>query len=109
MYVNDNEGAKSRSEFLTKLQKLLPPSIVIPEKRLEHLVESALDVQQDSCAFHNTLDSDLSLYSNHRCGRNRIPSPTLQVREHYGWLLFTSDSLHGPHLFLSFLIGYKWH
>ncbi|KAK2635143.1 hypothetical protein Ddye_029935 [Dipteronia dyeriana] len=95
----DNEGAKSRSEFLTKLQKLLPPSIVIPEKRLEHLVESALDVQRDSCAFHNTRDRDLSLYLDHQCGRNRIPSQTLQILEaHSDEVWFLQFSHDGKYL-----------
>lgn len=76
----DTDGAKSRSKFLEKLEKLLPPSVMIPERRLEHLVEKALDVQRDSCVFHNASDSDLSLFLDHQCGRNQIPSKTLQVR-----------------------------
>lgn len=75
----DSESSSSRTEFMTKLQKLLPPSIMIPEKRLEHLVERALDVQRGSCEFHNARDKDLSLYLDHHCGRNQIPSKTLQV------------------------------
>ncbi|MBA0655091.1 hypothetical protein Goklo_007606 [Gossypium klotzschianum] len=77
----DTEGTKSGSKILEKLQKLLPAAIMIPEKRLEHLVERALDVQREACVFHNTLDSDLSLYSDHQCGKNQIPSQTLQVKE----------------------------
>ncbi|GAB2265621.1 WD repeat-containing protein 26 [Dionaea muscipula] len=69
----------SRSEILVKLEKVLPAEVIIPERRLEHLVEQALDVQRDSCVFHNTLDSELSLYTDHQCGRNRIPSQTLQI------------------------------
>ncbi|MBA0591618.1 hypothetical protein Gorai_008624 [Gossypium raimondii] len=77
----DTEGTKSGSKILEKLQKLLPAAIMIPEKRLEHLVERALDVQREACVFHNTSDSDLSLYSDHQCGKNQIPSQTLQVKE----------------------------
>lgn len=33
---------KSRSKLLEELQKLIPPTVMIPEKRLEHLVEQAL-------------------------------------------------------------------
>lgn len=80
IFGQDTDGANSRSKILEKLQKLLPPTVMIPEKRLEHLVEKALDVQRDACVFHNTLDSDLSLYSDHQCGRNQIPSQTMQVR-----------------------------
>lgn len=70
----------SRENLLQKLRNLLPAAVMIPEKRLEHLVEQALDVQRDACEFHNTLDSDLSLYSDHQCGKTRIPTQTLQVR-----------------------------
>lgn len=75
----DTEIVKSRSNLLAKLQKLLPAAIMIPGSRLEHLVEQALDVQRDACAFHNTLDRDLSLYLDHHCGKNQIPNQTLQV------------------------------
>ncbi|THF94762.1 hypothetical protein TEA_001421 [Camellia sinensis var. sinensis] len=74
----DNVGADSRSRFLEKLLKLLPAAVMIPERRLEHLVEQALEMQQFNCVFHNTLDNELSLLSDHQCGRNLIPSRTLQ-------------------------------
>ena len=76
----DNSVANSRSRFLKKLQKLLPAAVIIPERRLENLVEQALDMQRFHCVFHNTLDSELSLLSDHQCGKNQIPSQTLQVR-----------------------------
>lgn len=71
--------ANSRLKLLEDLQKLLPPTIMIPERRLEHLVEQALNVQREACFFHNSLDSCLSLYSDHQCGRDQIPSRTMQV------------------------------
>lgn len=70
---------KSRSKLLDELQKLLPPTFIIPEKRLEHLVEQALTLQRDACIFHNSLDREMSLYTDHQCGRDQIPSQTLQV------------------------------
>lgn len=80
-FANNQDGQdNSRSKIMERLQKLLPASIMIPEKRLEHLIEKALDVQINACVFHNTLDSDLSLYCDHQCGKNQIPSRTLQVR-----------------------------
>lgn len=75
----DTDIALSRAKCLERLQKLLPAAIMIPESRLEHLVEQALDVQRDACVFHNTLNSELSLYTDHQCGRDQIPSKTLQV------------------------------
>ncbi|KAL5985475.1 hypothetical protein ACLOJK_027459 [Asimina triloba] len=69
----------SRLKLLEELQKLFPPTIMVPERRLEHLVEQALNVQREACVFHNSLDSTLSLYSDHQCGQDQIPSHTLQV------------------------------
>lgn len=72
-------GAVSRLRLLVELQELLPPSIMIPEKRLERLVDQALEVQREACIFHNTSETALSLYVDHRCGREQIPTRTLQV------------------------------
>uniref|UniRef100_A0A5B6Z3S3 Putative WD repeat-containing protein 26-like n=1 Tax=Davidia involucrata TaxID=16924 RepID=A0A5B6Z3S3_DAVIN len=95
----DNVGTNSRSRFLEKLQKLLPAAVMIPERRLEHLVEQALYVQRDACVFHNTLDSELSLYSDHQCGRNQIPSQTLQIlRAHKNEVWFLQFSHNGKYL-----------
>lgn len=74
------ESVNSRSRVLEELQNLLPASVIVPEKRLEYLVENFLHIQRDSCVFHNTLDSDLSLYCDHQCGKHQIPSHTVQVR-----------------------------
>lgn len=74
---------RSRSKLLEELQKLLPPTVLIPEKRLEHLVEQALVLQREACLFHNSLDKEMSLYSDHHCGKTQIPSRTLQVRKRY--------------------------
>ncbi|KAG0584191.1 hypothetical protein M758_3G191600 [Ceratodon purpureus] len=74
-------GQESRQILLEELQQLLPPSIMVPEKRLEHLVEVALQVQREACVYHNTLDHVLSLYADHRCSRDQIPTQTLQVLE----------------------------
>jgi len=77
----DIARVRSRSKLLEELQKLLPPTVMIPEKRLEHLVEQALILQREACPFHNSLDKEMSLYSDHHCGKDQIPSSTLQVRK----------------------------
>ncbi|KAI3987563.1 hypothetical protein MKX01_021475 [Papaver californicum] len=88
-------NGKSRSKLLEELQKLLPPAVMIPERRLENLVEQALNVQRGSCVYHNSLDSALSLFSDHQCGKDRIPSRTLQVLESHNdevwFLMFSHD------------------
>ncbi|KAF6148923.1 hypothetical protein GIB67_014294 [Kingdonia uniflora] len=77
----DSLSAESRSKPLDKVQKFLPPTVMIPERRLEHFVEQALTVQHEACVFHNLLDSSISLYSDPPCGKYHIPSETLQARK----------------------------
>ncbi|KAA8528879.1 hypothetical protein F0562_036234 [Nyssa sinensis] len=96
---SQNNATNSRSRFLEKLQILFPAAVMVPERRLEHLVEQALDVQRDGCVFHNTLDSELSLYSDHQCGRNQIPSQTLQIlRAHKDAVWFLQFSHNGKYM-----------
>lgn len=81
---------QSRKKLLDEVQQLLPPSVMIPEKRLIHLVEQALVLQKDACRFHNSSVRKMSLLSDHQCGREHIPSQTLQVLTHlfhYLWLV----------------------
>eukprot|EP00243_Klebsormidium_subtile_P002915 TRINITY_DN15944_c0_g1_i1.p1 TRINITY_DN15944_c0_g1~~TRINITY_DN15944_c0_g1_i1.p1 ORF type:complete len:606 (-),score=172.76 TRINITY_DN15944_c0_g1_i1:173-1990(-) len=72
---------ESRYKLLLDLQRLLPPSVLIPEKRLEVLVEQALAHQQAACEFHNTQDEAFCLFADHKCGRDQIPTETVQVLE----------------------------
>ncbi|XP_010906218.1 WD repeat-containing protein 26 homolog [Elaeis guineensis] len=93
------ESANSRMKLLEELQKLFPPTVMIPERRLEHLVEQALNVQRDACYFHNSLDSTLSLYTDHQCGTGQIPSQTTQVLHgHHDEIWFLQFSNNGKYL-----------
>ena len=69
----------SREKLLQELQILLSPSVVIPDRRLEHLLEQSLIMQRKKCFFHNSVDQPLSLYYDHKCGRDQIPNQTIQV------------------------------
>ncbi|XP_022739195.1 WD repeat-containing protein 26-like [Durio zibethinus] len=95
----DTLRARSRTKLLEELQKLLPPTVMIPERRLEHLVEQALVLQRDSCMFHNSLDKEMSLYADHQCGRDQIPSQTLQILQaHTDEVWFLQFSHNGKYL-----------
>ncbi|CAN8267672.1 unnamed protein product [Cochlearia groenlandica] len=83
-----------RKRLLVELEKLIPLPIVIHERRLEHLVESTLLDQINTCMYHNSWDS-VSLYSDHRCGRDQIPSETVQIlmaHKNEVWFVQFSDS-----------------
>ncbi|XP_020102705.1 WD repeat-containing protein 26 [Ananas comosus] len=93
------ETSNSRIKLLEELQKLLPPTIMIPERRLEHLVEQALTVQRDACYFHNSLDGSLSLYADHQCGKDQIPYRTTQVLQaHHDEVWYLQFSNTGKYL-----------
>ncbi|XP_071906532.1 WD repeat-containing protein 26 homolog [Coffea arabica] len=95
----DTITVKPRSKLLEELQRLLPPTVMIPEKRLVHLVEQALDLQRDACKFHNSLVEEMSLLTDHQCGRDHIPSQTLQIlNEHSDEVWFLQFSHNGQYL-----------
>lgn len=75
----EEKSLLSRKKLLDELQKLLPPTVMIPENRLVHLVEQALDLQKDACRFHNSSFGAMSLLTDHQCGTDQIPCQTLQV------------------------------
>ncbi|CAO2200059.1 unnamed protein product [Urochloa humidicola] len=92
------DSSTSRLKLLEELQKVLPPTVMVPERRLENLVEQALTVQRDACYFHNSIDG-LSLYIDHHCGKDQIPSRTLQVlRAHHDEVWFIQFSNNGKYL-----------
>lgn len=75
----DIDFEKLGLKLLEELHKILPPAVMIPERRLENLVEQALCLQRETCFLHNSLDNTLSLYTDHQCGKDQIPSKTVQV------------------------------
>ncbi|CAK9176469.1 unnamed protein product [Ilex paraguariensis] len=97
--AEDGMRVKSRPKLLEELQKLLPPTVIIPEGRLIHLVEQALDLQRDACLFHNSVVEEMSLLTDHQCGRDHIPSHTLQIlQEHTDEVWFLQFSHNGRYL-----------
>ena len=76
--MDDCSIRELRKKSFVELEKLLPPPIMLPERRLEHLVETAVTAQMDSCVYHNSF-REISLYEDHYCGRDQIPTETVQV------------------------------
>ena len=63
----------------TVIQEVVSPNMMIPEGRLQSLVEQALDRQLERCLFHNVRKPMVSLLSDYQCGREQIPSAVCQV------------------------------
>jgi len=69
----------ARHQLLRRLESLVPPAVMVPEGRLETLLQQAIEHQKSLCTFHNTTETTYSLLSDHRCGPEQIPSRTVQV------------------------------
>ncbi|ETE66207.1 WD repeat-containing protein 26, partial [Ophiophagus hannah] len=60
----EGKGTTSRSKLLDKLQTYLPPSVMLPPRRLQNLLRQAVELQRDRCLYHNTkLDNNLESVS----------------------------------------------
>ncbi|KAL4569963.1 hypothetical protein LXL04_025612 [Taraxacum kok-saghyz] len=90
---------KPRSQLLEDLQKLFPPTVMIPDRRLLQLVEQALDLQREACLFHNSSVGETSLFTDHHCGRDQIPSQTIQIlQDHKDEVWYLQFSQNGKYL-----------
>ncbi|GMH02541.1 hypothetical protein Nepgr_004380 [Nepenthes gracilis] len=96
--INENGVSELRERLLVELERLLPPPIILPERRLEHLVETAVASQIDSCMYHNSM-SAVSLYEDHSCDRDQIPTQTVQILfDHKNEVWFVQFSNNGEYL-----------
>ncbi|XP_077998081.1 WD repeat-containing protein 26-like [Glandiceps talaboti] len=96
------KGATSRAKLMEQLQTLLPPSIMLPPRRLQTLLSQAIELQKDRCPYHNTKHDDsihLSLLVDHMCTREHFPCDTRQIlNEHCDEVWFCKFSPDGSKL-----------
>lgn len=52
---------------------------MLPDHRLEALLEQAIEAQLAQCPYYNTHQAAVSLLSDYKCGREQIPTATTQV------------------------------
>ncbi|XP_061814347.1 WD repeat-containing protein 26-like isoform X1 [Nerophis lumbriciformis] len=99
----EGKGTASRSKLLDKLQTYLPPSVMLPPRRLQTLLQQAVELQRERCLYHNTqldlgLDS-VSLLLDHGCSRKQFPCYTQQIlTEHCNEVWFCKFSNNGTKL-----------
>ncbi|XP_072406560.1 WD repeat-containing protein 26 isoform X1 [Chiloscyllium punctatum] len=99
----EGKGNASRSKLLDKLQMYLPPSVMLPPRRLQTLLRQAVELQRDRCLYHNTkLDGNLdsmSLLIDHVCSRKQFPCYTQQIlTEHCNEVWFCKFANDGTKL-----------
>jgi WD40 repeat protein len=56
---------------------------MVPERRLEVLVEQALTAQLSAAMFHNRATAAVSLLTDYRAGTEHIPTRTVQVLQEH--------------------------
>ncbi|XP_041648436.1 WD repeat-containing protein 26 [Cheilinus undulatus] len=99
----EGKGTTSRTKLLDRLQTYLPPSVMLPPRRLQTLLKQAVELQRDRCLYHNTkLDEGLdsvSLLLDHACSRKQFPCYTQQIlTEHCNEVWFCKFSNDGTKL-----------
>ncbi|GAB4818715.1 hypothetical protein N2152v2_005761 [Parachlorella kessleri] len=91
-------GGGSREDVLAELCAHLPPSLMIPDGRLEELVEQALLAQLDKCQFHNATHLRMSLFADYQAGLEQLPTQPSQVLDKHTdevWAVqFSHDGRH---------------
>uniref|UniRef100_A0A8C4Q3N3 WD repeat-containing protein 26 n=1 Tax=Eptatretus burgeri TaxID=7764 RepID=A0A8C4Q3N3_EPTBU len=79
----EGKGILSRSKLLDKLQTFLPPSVMLPPRRLQTLLQQAIELQKERCLYHNTrLEpsfASISLLADHVCTRKQFPCCARQI------------------------------
>ncbi|ORZ39540.1 WD40-repeat-containing domain protein [Catenaria anguillulae PL171] len=101
----------SRALTLQRVQAVIPPSVMVRARRLEHLLSQALAAQEAKCTYHNVPTSSadgaeptpprlMSLYEDHWCNMHaHFPSQTAVVyREHLDEVWYLAFSHGGDRL-----------
>ncbi|KAG1666697.1 hypothetical protein FOA52_013609 [Chlamydomonas sp. UWO 241] len=74
-------SASGRVAVLQQLHGLLPPSLMLPQARLDVLLEQALQAQVARCQYHNTANAPLSLLADYQAGIESLPTHAAAVAE----------------------------
>jgi len=80
--TNSRPKVPERSEVMEKLQSFLPPSVMLPPRRLRALLSQAVTQQRSQCIYHNRVgDNELpkSFAVDHQCTKESFPCKTIQV------------------------------
>jgi len=92
-----------RAEVMERLQSFLPPSVMLPPRRLTALLGQATQHQQANCLYHNRRSEEAgppeSYATDHTCTKDTFPSETIQVLgEHCDEVWFCKWSPNGKYL-----------
>ncbi|KXS22143.1 WD40 repeat-like protein [Gonapodya prolifera JEL478] len=92
----DGASGESRNLLLVELQRYISTSVMIPERRLETLLEQAVQLQKQMCLYHNYEEHAVSLYCDHMCKRSQFPCKVTHVlQEHTDEVWYVTFSHSG--------------
>lgn len=96
----EGKGIVSRSHVMERLQAYLPPTVMLPPRRLRSLLTQAVELQTQRCPCHDmgweTNLETVSLLSDHCCSTEGFPMQTLQIlTEHCDEVWFIKFSPNG--------------
>ncbi|XP_014671792.1 PREDICTED: WD repeat-containing protein 26-like [Priapulus caudatus] len=99
----EGKGPSSRIKLMEKLQSFLPPSVMLPPRRLQTLLLQAVELQQERCPYHNTTVNtgleNVSLLMDHMCSREQFPCQVMQtLNDHCDEVWFCRFSHNGTML-----------
>ncbi|EMD38068.1 hypothetical protein CERSUDRAFT_152691 [Gelatoporia subvermispora B] len=79
----DGAAGNSRRQLLINLQRHIPSSVMMPQKRFATLLDQARQFQLSRCLYHNAPLSprNFTLYADHQCDRNALPRVTTAILE----------------------------
>ncbi|GAA94146.1 uncharacterized protein L969DRAFT_46235 [Mixia osmundae IAM 14324] len=94
----DGAASSSRRLALERLQAYIPPSTMLPQRRLEQLIGQATQHQIDHCLYH-CIEDRPSLYADHHCDHSVFPDVTVHtLSDHRDEVWCLSFSHNGKYL-----------
>ncbi|PRP88859.1 hypothetical protein PROFUN_00327 [Planoprotostelium fungivorum] len=93
----DGAQGSSRGSLVDKIKSLLSPEgkVCVPSNRLDTLLDQAVKYQKTLCLYHNNREDQFSLYIDHVCEREQLPSQCIAVLESHSdevWYIKFSHS-----------------
>jgi WD40 repeat protein len=89
--------AQARTALLYDLRTHIPPSMMIPHRRLHQLIKQAAELQTKKCVYHNTASAQLYLFEDHFCDRHELPSHAWHVLDQRDEVWYLQFSRKGKH------------
>ncbi|CAO3625159.1 unnamed protein product [Cunninghamella blakesleeana] len=91
----DGANGSSRNQLLYELETFVDPSVMIRKNRMNTLLYQSFEWQRRECLYHFG-SNDYSLFSDHKCDRNLLPTATTHIlKEHKNEVWHISFSFDG--------------